>query len=121
MKKILITIIAFSISCSFLFADHYGTSSKHPPSGQCKPGSYSGYHNRTYIRDWLPDSVVASISGSWSVGSGGSTPWSLAGLSAGGASISAASGTMKGKHSGMGWFIEIKDALLEISDRFSII
>ena len=92
----------------------YFTSKKHPPSGQCSPGSHSGYHKiyHTFLRIKITD---AYDSGIWHVGSGGRTPWLLSALSAGGESIPEASGTMIGKYSGMCWFKEIKEAVLEIA------
>ncbi len=99
MKTLFLVIIVF---CLNLYAadpilDHYETDVNHPPNGECSPGSHSGYHKILFVKAGYPPTVIDKVEGTWQVGEGGVTPWSLAEISGGDKKILAASGIMIGK------------------------
>ena len=98
MKNIICIITLFVFASNMVFAVKYYDDKVHPPSTECPPKTYTGYHDVYY---YVEGSRVSAdrTSGKWTVGEGGETPWYLREVNAPNSTISIpeAGGTMKGK------------------------
>ncbi len=105
MKNI-ICIIVLVIFANMVLAGYYRDDLLHPPSGECRPKTYAGFHE---IYHYIGPSKVTDdyTSNSWSVEDGSTTKWELRETSSGKVDpetgkkliIPKAKGTMKGVES----------------------
>jgi len=82
----------FKSLCRRPILDHYKADLLHPPNGECKAKTYTGYHKILFVKAGYNPVVISEVAGRWQVGEGSETTWSLAAVSGGDKSISAANG-----------------------------